>query len=135
MKCGYSINKSGLIVILSKVYFVEELRNTLGCIYPLYSPCYNYAIHHYTVPAICHTPLYSPCYMPYTTIQSLLYAIHHYTVPAILKIGAETNTTDIPIFVHFAIFGHNFMLYIRLFVCNHAGLHMYIFSTMELGCT
>ena len=43
---------------------------------PLYSPCYMpyttihtwshfllYAIHHYTVPAICHTPLYSPCYM------------------------------------------------------------------------
>ena len=47
----------------------------------------------------------------------------------LLIISAETNTTDIRIFVRFAIFVHN--------LCNHAGLQMYIFSTtcMELGCT
>ena len=68
---------------------MEELRNTLGCIY----------------------------------------AIHHYTVPAILKISAETNTTDIPIIIRsfcniqtqfYAIYST-----IRLQPCRFAHVHFF----------
>ena len=60
--------------------------------------------------------------------------IHLYCTHTI-RCSAETNTTDIQIFVRFALFEHNLCYSTtRLRPCGFAYMH-YLFDHLELGCT
>ena len=83
-----------------------------------------------------HTPFISVCInVTYTCALHDVHAMHihvsflqlWYMTPIHHKSSVETNTTDIRIFVRFAIFEHN--LCYSTICCNHVGLHVYIFST------